>query len=214
MPKVHYFDVYGRAEMTRMALHYLGVQFENVVHSGEDWAAYKPTTEFGQMPVFELDDGTNLAQSLPIYNYVCATWGGNKEGFVPTDALQNYNGEATVAVLHDDFVHKHIFSAFFMPDGDAKTEKFKNAITVEYPKTAAFLEKRVPAEGFLNGAQLSKWDILFAQFYLNMIRNKNFKSQEMAAGIWAQTPANVQNYVIRVEEVFKDYLAARPQNSF
>merc|ERR1719263_339782 len=100
MPKIHYFPLYGRAEMSRMALHYLGVAFESVDHSGEDWAAFKPTTEFGQMPVFELDDGTKLAQSGPIFNYICGTWGGNKEGFVPTDAKVNYEGECTVALIH------------------------------------------------------------------------------------------------------------------
>ena len=61
MPKIHYFENYGKAEMSRMALHYCGVAFENVTHAGEDWVAYKPTTEFGQMPILELDDGTQLA---------------------------------------------------------------------------------------------------------------------------------------------------------
>jgi len=42
MVKVHYFELYGRAEMTRLALTYLGVAFENVNHAGEDWAAFKP----------------------------------------------------------------------------------------------------------------------------------------------------------------------------
>ena len=99
MPKVHYFELYGRAEMTRLALHYLGVEFENVFHAGEAWAAFKPETPFGQMPVLELDDGTKLGQSVAIFNYVCAKWGANKEGFVPTDPMANYEGEASVALL-------------------------------------------------------------------------------------------------------------------
>ena len=99
MPKVHYFELYGRAEMIRQALYYLGVQFENVNHAGEDWAAFKPETPFGQMPCLELDEGTILGQSDAIFNYVCTTWGENKEGFVPTDAMANYNGEASVALI-------------------------------------------------------------------------------------------------------------------
>ena len=212
MPKIHYFDVYGRAEMSRMALHYCGVAFENVNHAGEDWAAYKPTTEFGQMPILELDDGTQLAQSQCIFNYICDKWGGEK-GLTPTDPLVRYNGECTVAVLHDDFVMKHIMAAWFMPDGEEKVAKFANAIGVEWPKTAAHLGRRVPAEGFLCGATLSRYDILFASFFINMVRNKNFKNQEMAAAFWAGTPANVQAYIERVEGVFADYLAARPQNT-
>ena len=213
MPKLHYFEVYGRAEMTRIALWYLGVQYENVYHAGEDWAAFKPSTEFGQMPVFELDDGTQLAQSQCIFNYVCDTHGKNKEGFCPTDAMANYNGECTTAVLHDDFVMKHIIAAWYMPDGEEKTKKFETILTVEWPKTLGHLEKRVPAEGFLTGATFTKWDVLFSVFFLNIVRNKNFKMPDMAAAMWNATPAKVQGYVNRVEDHLKEYLASRPQNT-
>ena len=214
MPKVHYFPIYGKGEAIKMALHYLGVEFESVDHVGETWQPYKPNTPFGQMPVLDLDDGTSLAQSMAIINYIGATWGGNKLGFVPTDPMQNYNGEATVAVITDDFFSKHIMAAFYMPDGDEKTAKWQNIVSVEYPKTAALLEPRIPAEGFLNGPNLSKWDILFVQFYVNMLRNPTFRYPEQGAAMWAATPANIQAYVQRVEEVFKDYLAQRPKNTY
>ena len=101
-------------------------------------------------------------------------------------------------------------AAWIMPDGDEKKAKFANAVGVEWPKTAAHLERRVPAEGFLCGATLSRYDILFAEFFINIVRNKNFPNQEMATAIWGQTPANVQAYIERLEGVFADYLAARP----
>ena len=127
------------------------------------------------MPCLELDDGTVLGQSGAIYNYVCATWGANKEGFNPTDAMANYNGEATVAIITDDFFFKTVMKAHFMPDGEAKDEAYKNIVEVEYPKFAKLLEPRVPADGFLNGPNLSRWDILFCQYWINQIRNKNYK---------------------------------------
>ena len=105
--------------MSRMALHYCEIEFENVIHSGEDWAAFKPTTEFGQMPILELGDGTMLAQSQCIFNFICDQWGDSK-GLTPQDRMVRYNGQCTVAVLHDDFAMKHIMAAWFMPDGDEK----------------------------------------------------------------------------------------------
>ena len=179
MPKVHYFELYGRAEMIRMALHYLGVEFENVFHAGEDWAAFKPETPFGQMPCLELDDGTMLGQSVACVEYVARKWGDNKEGFNPTDALQVYNGIANSNLINEDWLMKHLMKAWFMPDGEEKTKALENAIGVEYPKTMALLEKRVPAEGFLSGPNLSKYDIYFSGFWLNIVRSPAPKNQEM-----------------------------------
>ena len=71
---------------------------------------------------------------------------------------------------------KHLMKAWFMPDGEDKKKAFDNAVGVEYPKTMALLEKRVPAEGFLNGPHLSKWDIAFAGFWLNLVRSPAPKS--------------------------------------
>ena len=171
MPKLHYFNYYGRAEMSRIALHLCGVKYENT--APENWPEFKPKTEFGQMPIFELDDGTQLAQSQAIFNYIVDTYGGD-HNLTPTDPLVRYNAECTVAVLHDDFVMKHIMANMFLPDGEEKKAKFANAIGVEWPKTAAHLGRRVPAEGFLSGPTFNRYDILFSQFFLNIVRNKTF----------------------------------------
>jgi len=127
--------------------------------------------------------------------------------------MANYNGECNVAIVVDDWMMKHMMKAWFMPDGDEKKAAMMNAVGVEFPKTMALIESRIPAEGFLCGAHLSKWDIAFASFWMNLVRSPQPKSKEMVDGLWAATPANVQAYILRVEEVFKDYLAARPKCS-
>ena len=189
--KVHYFPFYGLGEKIRMALHICGVEFENAdhVHMSEEWLAFKPTTEFGQMPLLELEDGTQIAQSQPIFNFVCDKWG--KEGLVPTDPMVRYQAECTVACLMDDWFTKHFAPAMYMADGEEKIAKFANAVNVEYPKTVVHLERRIPAEGFLCGATISKYDIHFSQMFLNLVRNKNTRFPEHAAALWAATPANV-----------------------
>ena len=49
MPKLSYFDLYGRAEASRQAFTLAGVAFEDSRVSGESWAAFKASDkcEFG-----------------------------------------------------------------------------------------------------------------------------------------------------------------------
>ena len=60
--KFYYFNLYGRGEPIRMALHKAGVAYEDVRPTGESWMELKNSgkLEFGQMPALELDDGTIL----------------------------------------------------------------------------------------------------------------------------------------------------------
>ena len=44
--KLHYFDVRGLGEMSRMVLHYAGQDFEDHRVSDEDWPDYKPSMKF------------------------------------------------------------------------------------------------------------------------------------------------------------------------
>jgi len=67
--KLTYFDIRGRAEGIRYILKQAGVDFEDNRVSGDTWAAYKPKTPFGQIPVLEVD-GKMLAQSCAIGRYL------------------------------------------------------------------------------------------------------------------------------------------------
>ena len=61
--KVHYFDIYGKAEPIRMLLLKAGVEFEDHRMTFEEFKAMKETPgvlEFGQVPMVELADGTKL----------------------------------------------------------------------------------------------------------------------------------------------------------
>ena len=100
--KVIYFDLYGRAEPIRMMLAKAGVEFEDKRVTHAEWPELQPTLEYGSMPVLELDDGTQLTQTLAITNYVAMN-----HGFMPADAMGVYEAANIYSFVNDDFF-KHV----------------------------------------------------------------------------------------------------------
>ena len=109
MPKLSYFEFYGKAEASRQAFTIAGVAFEDIRVSGDAWKELKASgnLEFGSVPMLELDDGTRLSQSMPILRYICKAFGGDKitQG---GDALAEWNADSLVAFWNDDFIGKII----------------------------------------------------------------------------------------------------------
>ena len=79
--KVYYFPFYARAEPLRMMFNKAGIPFEDNRVSGDAWMELKPTTEFGQMPILEVN-GTKMYQSAALNNYVAGVC-----GFAPKDPM-------------------------------------------------------------------------------------------------------------------------------
>ncbi|KAI9096499.1 glutathione S-transferase [Phlyctochytrium arcticum] len=68
--KLRYFDMAGRAEASRLALHIAAVPFEDVRFSHEEWAKIKPSSPFGQCPYLTIDGQKHLSQSSAILRYI------------------------------------------------------------------------------------------------------------------------------------------------
>jgi glutathione S-transferase len=81
--KVIYFNMGGRAEPIRLALHYAGVQFEDVRLTGAEFGEKKAAGyfKFGQVPVVEID-GKQFAQSAALL-----TWAGKHSDLYPQDPI-------------------------------------------------------------------------------------------------------------------------------
>ena len=62
MYKLTYFDVKGRAEITRLLFSYAGIPFVDDRLSREQFAALKPSLPAGQVPVLTIDDSTVIPQ--------------------------------------------------------------------------------------------------------------------------------------------------------
>merc|ERR1712088_900086 len=67
--KVVYFDLMGRAELTRLILAQAGVEYEDVRIKREDWPAMKPTIPWNQLPMLEYD-GRKIDQSVAMARFV------------------------------------------------------------------------------------------------------------------------------------------------
>lgn len=58
-----YFPIAGAAEKVRLAFVLGDVPFEDETVYGEAWAALKPTTPYGQIPLLTIDGGAPITQS-------------------------------------------------------------------------------------------------------------------------------------------------------
>merc|ERR1712122_80056 len=67
--KLTYFNLRGRAEASRLMLAYKGVDYEDNRITQEQWAALKPKTPFGSLPLL-CYNGMELAQSMTIARFL------------------------------------------------------------------------------------------------------------------------------------------------
>jgi prostaglandin-H2 D-isomerase / glutathione transferase len=96
-PILTYFDFpRSRGEECRLALFLSGVDFEDRRISSKEWAAMKPTTPFGSLPVFELPGKPPVSQSNAILAYI-----GRKYGLLPKDEWEAMRLESLLSACED-----------------------------------------------------------------------------------------------------------------
>jgi len=91
-----YFDFDGsRGLECRLALTLAGIVFDDVRLGRAEWAALKPNTPFGSLPVLTVD-GAELAQCCAILTYI-----GRGHGLHPTDPWAAAQHEAVMQSVED-----------------------------------------------------------------------------------------------------------------
>ena len=78
MVKLIYFKMRALAEAPQMLMQCYNVDYEYVMswdHFDDQWLNVKPHIPFRQLPILELDDGTQIGQSIAILNYIEAIAG-------------------------------------------------------------------------------------------------------------------------------------------
>lgn len=97
--KLTYFNIAGAAEKVRLAFHLNGIPFEDERLSFDEWKVRKPTTKFGQVPMLTLEDGSEMAQSVAMMQYIGRL--NPSSGSYPTDPLAAMRVDEMIGLAQD-----------------------------------------------------------------------------------------------------------------
>ena len=153
-PKLTYFDgPVSRGEECRLALHLAGVDFEDERIKRDAWAALKPTTPFGSMPILTLPGKPPLAQSNAILVFI-----GRGHGLHPKDDFEAARHEAVMAHVED--LRAHISPTLRMSD-EAQKKAAREKLSADYiPTWAARADAQISDEGpFFAGSKIHVVDL-------------------------------------------------------
>jgi len=101
-PTLTYFNIEAVAEKCRLALVMTGTDFTDERVEFQDWPARKSSTPYGQMPTFNLNDGSKLyAQSNAIVRYVCNKYDQSGKLYPINDPIKNLNVEEAIGLVED-----------------------------------------------------------------------------------------------------------------
>lgn len=163
-----YFDAAGRGEVLRLALSHLGVAWTDVRIKGADWPALKPTTTWQSIPVVNLANGTQLAQTKAILRLI-----GKHGNFYPTDPTLAFRADELVDTIED-------LSVTTRMTGDGKEQAEKEAARKDSAERGAIHEilRRIDefigthgSSGYCIGHSLSTADFAVFSTCSNIVSN-------------------------------------------
>jgi len=154
--KLIYFNVKGRGETVRLCFAAAGIKYEDHRIDHKDWAALKPNTPWGKIPVLEVD-GKQIGESLAISRYIAREGGlGGKDSFElalidsVTDQVSDLREKAG--------------AAYFGPEDkkEAAIKEFKNKILPPiFDNLQRFASDNSAGPGYFVGSKISLADIHF-----------------------------------------------------
>jgi len=157
-PRLTYFDMaVSRGEECRLAFVIAGVDFDDNRLSREQWAALKPSTPFGAVPVLDVPGHPPIAQSNAILAYIGRTYGVH-----PTDAVEAARHEAVLAHVED------LRASVAVPRGaDEATKKSarEHMAATTVPTWAGYVERQIGDGPFFAGERPMVADI---KLYMGM----------------------------------------------
>ena len=159
---LHYFDVYGRAEMSRQLLAKAGVEYTDMRYTQEQWVEVKPTMPTQKIPVLELADGTKMPESADIVRYL-----GEQYGYW-TDNAEEAERLKGLLVEWDSMIHNSYMPIFAPEEGKAQ------ASVDCWAAWEAFLTKNNDFFGtghWFNGEKMTSVDFAFGSLYTGFFLN-------------------------------------------
>lgn len=140
--KVTYFDMHGRADLTRLILTLANVPFEDERLSFPEWQQLKPTTPLAKLPLMQVD-GTTYVQSMSMARYAAKI-----AGLYPAEPLEAFRAEMisdTLCELFETFVEIN----FHTKEAAAKAEKSAAFVRDVAPLKLGMLEGMVQGKFFM-----------------------------------------------------------------
>ena len=207
LPKLYYFDAYGRAEAIRILLHEAKVEFEDVRLDG---AAFGKLAAEGfatnGVPIYVSAEGNKYNQSAAILRYL-----GSLHGLYSSVPFERYWDDWTIETIKDAFTDKFL-GLLFVPS--LAEEQIKDAVEA-FTWFADQIEGRLTSnEGkhFIGGDKLSIGDILILSTLHSIAFNDGLTVPALGEAlkhVVASKPHFAQ-YHERLAAHFADYFAARP----
>jgi len=187
LPVITYFDVRGRAEVIRLLLEEVGVQYREQRVGLAQWPALKSTLPFGQLPCYE-EGPLRIFQSHAIYRYLA-----RKHDLYGRDAAEQVRCD----VVQEAFVdaQNDIAGFFWKPDFAVQRAAYEaEQLPQLLNRLQNLLLENRGGEGFWCGEQLSYVDFL-AWHFLDYVR--------------AFSPATLQRFALLY--AFKLRIETRPR---
>jgi prostaglandin-H2 D-isomerase / glutathione transferase len=151
-PRLTYFDQpSSRGEECRLALVLAGVEFEDNRIPRSAWAALKPTTPFGSLPIFEVAGKPPVSQSNAILGYI-----GRTHGLLPADAWEAMRLESLLSAAED--LRHAISRTFGIEDAGELVRRRHELVEGPIKVWATSMEKQIVGP-FAGGADISVADV-------------------------------------------------------
>jgi glutathione S-transferase len=151
-PKLTYFDApTSRGEECRLALFVAGVDFTDNRLQRSDWAALKPNTPFGSLPVFELEGKPAVSQTNAILGHI-----GRRYGLLPKDEWEALRLESLLGAAEE--LRMTISATFGISDAEELKRRRTDLAEGPIRRFGASMEKQIVGP-FAGGAAISIADI-------------------------------------------------------
>jgi glutathione S-transferase len=172
--KVTYFGIPALGEPIRLLLHLGKFKWEDNTIEFKDWAALKPTTKWGQLPMLTLPDGTEMTQTKPIVHYLAAQVNCTKgmlssKKCYPSDLMLRFQIDEMIEAMEDS--RMKMLPSFKIKDQKEK-EAARAALFADGGEVDVILKKMDSLVGdkFVVGNTFTLADIWFF-FWLNFVRS-------------------------------------------
>ncbi|XP_048257391.1 glutathione S-transferase 1-like [Haliotis rufescens] len=152
--RFRYFNLRGLGEVPRLLFALAGQDYEDVRIPSEAWAAEKPNTPLGQMPVLDID-GKPFCQSSAISRYLAKTF-----GFYGNGDLEALQVDQALGVVQD--VITAFLKSKFEKDAAKQAELMKEMKEVKIPLYFGMFEKLLKnngSTGYFVGKKISLADV-------------------------------------------------------